>query len=83
MRVAVLGPGGVGGLLAGVLDRAGTEVIVIARESTAQTIAERGLRVRSVMFGEFQARVRACARLREQADVLIVATKAAGLGSAL
>ncbi len=35
MRVAVLGPGGVGGLLAGALDRAGTEVVVVARESTA------------------------------------------------
>ena len=45
MRIAVLGPGGVGGLLAGVLDRAGSEVLVVARESTAAVIAERGLRV--------------------------------------
>ncbi|HYM45368.1 MAG TPA: 2-dehydropantoate 2-reductase [Solirubrobacteraceae bacterium] len=102
MRVAVLGPGGVGGLVAGVLDAAGTEghlrgtsspakserrervaVQVIARESTAQTIAEHGLRVQSVMFGELHAPVRACARLREKVDVLIVATKAAGLEDAL
>ena len=51
MTIAVLGPGGVGGLMAGVLARAGTDVIVVAQQSTAQTIAERGLQVRSVMFG--------------------------------
>ena len=83
MRVAVLGPGGVGGLVAGVLARAGTEVIVIARESTSETITERGLTVRSVMFGDLNAPARARARLREEVDVLIVATKAAGLESAL
>ncbi len=81
--VAVLGPGGVGGLMAGVLARGGTEVIVIARESTAETITKHGLTVRSVMFGDVNARVRAHARLKEKADVLIVATKAAGLDAAL
>lgn len=83
MKVAVLGPGGVGGLVAGVLAQAGTDVVIVAREPTAETIAERGLSVRSVMFGDVNARVRARARLQEQVDVLIVATKAAGLDSAL
>jgi 2-dehydropantoate 2-reductase len=83
MKVAVLGPGGVGGLLAGVLDRSGNEVVVVARESTAQTIVERGLSVRSVIFGDFRARVCARAQLQEKVDVLIVATKAAGLDGAL
>jgi 2-dehydropantoate 2-reductase len=103
VKIAVLGPGGVGGLLAGVLGRAGEEdhprggtssptaperrvpvsVCLIARESTAQTIAERGLSVQSVMFGDFNTRVRACERLQEPVDVLIIATKAAGLDDAL
>jgi 2-dehydropantoate 2-reductase len=87
MRVAVLGPGGVGGLLAGVLDRAGTEVVVVARDSTAAAIAEHGVHVQSVMFGDFVAHPRALASLREPMDVpvdaLIVATKAAGLAPAL
>jgi len=83
MRIAVLGPGGVGGLVAAALHEAGSEVVVIARESTAETIAERGLRVQSVMFGDLRARVRASARLQEPVDVLIVATKAAGLDGAL
>ncbi len=83
MNVAVLGPGGVGGLVAGVLAQASTDVVVVAQEATAQRIAERGLSVRSVMFGDLEARVSTHARLQEQVDVLIVATKAAGLDSAL
>jgi 2-dehydropantoate 2-reductase len=83
MKVAVLGPGGVGGLLAGVLDRAGTDVVVVARESTAEVIERDGLRVRSVIFGDFVAHPRALARLEQPLDALLVATKAAGLESAL
>jgi 2-dehydropantoate 2-reductase len=84
MRIAVLGPGGVGGLLAGALDRAGAhEVLVVARESTATVISEHGLRVQSVSLGEFVAHPRALTRLTEPVDALIVATKAAGLSSAL
>jgi 2-dehydropantoate 2-reductase len=83
VKIAVLGPGGVGGLVAGALDRAGESVVVVARESTAQTISEHGLRVDSVMLGDFVARPRAVARLEEPIDALIVATKAAGLSAAL
>jgi 2-dehydropantoate 2-reductase len=83
MTVAVLGPGGVGGLLAGVLDRAGMDVVVVARESTVEAIERDGLRVRSVIFGDFVAHPRALARLEQPLDALLVATKAAGLESAL
>ncbi len=83
MKIAVLGPGGVGGLIAGALDRAGSDVVVVARESTAETINARGLRVRSVLLGDFIARPPARARLAEPVDVLILATKAAGLEPAL
>lgn len=83
MRIAVLGPGGVGGLLAAALARSGEDVVVIARESTAQVIAERGLRVRSVTLGDFTAHPAAASAQAEPADVLVVATKWAGLEPAL
>jgi 2-dehydropantoate 2-reductase len=83
MRIAVLGPGGVGGLLAGALERAGEDVTVVARESTAAAIAEDGLRVGSVTLGEFIERPRTTTRLENDVDALIVATKAAGLEAAL
>jgi 2-dehydropantoate 2-reductase len=83
MRLAVLGPGGVGGLLAGALEHGGEDVVVVARESTAEEIARLGLRIRSVRLGEFAVRPRVTSTLEEQVDVLIVATKAAGVGPAL
>jgi len=83
MRIAVLGPGGVGGLLAGVLERYGQGVAVVATDTTAATIAARGLRVRSVRFGDFITHPPAVSRLAEEVDTLIVATKAAGLHAAL
>ncbi len=83
MKVAILGPGGVGGLLAGVLERSGSEVILIARDSTVAAIERDGLRVSSVMFGDFVAHPRAVTLLDEPVDALIVATKAAGLDAAL
>lgn len=96
MTLAVLGPGGVGGLVAAALARASgtvaggdptpaphSRVVVVARDSTAATIAEQGVRVRSVLLGDFTAHPHAVARLEEPVDVLIVATKAAGLQEAL
>jgi 2-dehydropantoate 2-reductase len=83
MTIGVLGPGGVGGLIAGALDRAGAPVTVVARKSTAAIVGERGLRVRSISLGQFTARPRAVDVLRERVDVLIVATKAAGVPPAL
>ncbi|HTA12978.1 MAG TPA: 2-dehydropantoate 2-reductase [Solirubrobacteraceae bacterium] len=83
MRVAVLGPGGVGGLIAGALARSGNDVVIVARESTAALIAQRGVDVRSVLLGDFVAHPDAVAELHEPVDALIVATKAAGLSDAL
>jgi 2-dehydropantoate 2-reductase len=83
VTIAVLGPGGVGGLLAGALDRAGSPVLVLARESTAETISRQGVRVESVLLGDFTARPRVQTILEEDVEVLIVATKAVGLRTAL
>jgi 2-dehydropantoate 2-reductase len=83
VTIAVLGPGGVGGLVAGALDHAGDRAIVVARESTARLIGERGLRVSSVRLGELTGHPRAVAELREPVDALVVATKAIGLEGAL
>jgi 2-dehydropantoate 2-reductase len=83
-RIAVLGPGGVGGFLAAALSRQGTEVTVIARDCTAQRIAQRGIEVRSVALGKnFTARPESASRLSSPVDHLLVATKASGLQPSL
>jgi len=81
--IAILGPGGVGGLLAAALTRAGARVTVVAREETAVLIARAGIAVESAVLGDFTARPQAVARLVEPVDVLVVATKAAALADAL
>jgi 2-dehydropantoate 2-reductase len=81
--IAILGPGGVGGFLAAALTRAGTPVTVVARESTAELIASEGLRVSSVLLGDFDAYPNAATTLDRPVDALIVATKAGGLAAGL
>jgi 2-dehydropantoate 2-reductase len=83
VTVAVLGPGGVGGLIAAALARAGSDVVVVARGDSAEAIARDGIAVSSVVLGDFGARPRAPARLDEPVDALLVATKATGLEAAL
>ncbi|WP_018545345.1 ketopantoate reductase family protein [Streptomyces sp. LaPpAH-108] len=81
--VAVLGPGGVGGLLAALLSRSGHRVICLARESTAESLRTDGIQVRSRQFGEFTASVEADTELREPVDACLIAVKQTGLESAL
>ncbi|WP_037669671.1 ketopantoate reductase family protein [Streptomyces griseus] len=81
--VAVLGPGGVGGLLAALLARTGRRVICLAGEETAHTLSADGIRVRSAVFGDFTARVEADTELREPADACLVAVKHTALDAAL
>jgi 2-dehydropantoate 2-reductase len=81
--IAVLGPGGVGGLVAAALARAGEPVTVVAREETVETIARDGIRVRSVRLGDFTARPAAVASRDEPVGALLVAPKATALGPAL
>jgi 2-dehydropantoate 2-reductase len=83
VRIAVLGPGGVGGFVAAALARAGEDVTVVAREPTARHIAARGIHVQSAVLGEFSVSAPASSRLEAEIDVLLVSTKAIGLGRAL
>ena len=81
--IAILGAGGVGGFIAGALARARDDVLVVARESTAETINRDGLEIRSARLGDFSVPAASVSRLEQKTDVLLVATKAAGLETAL
>ncbi|MHC3474400.1 ketopantoate reductase family protein [Streptomyces sp. 7R007] len=83
LTVAVLGPGGIGGLLAGLLSRSGHRVICLAGEDTAATLRKDGVRVRSGLYGDFTARVEADTVLRERVDACLVAVKHTTLDAAL
>jgi 2-dehydropantoate 2-reductase len=82
--VAILGPGGVGGFVAGALERAGVPATVVAREATADVIGRDGIRIESVrLAASWTARPRAVTRLEEEVDVLVVTPKATSLEESL
>ncbi|MFD4987596.1 ketopantoate reductase family protein [Streptomyces sp. NPDC058374] len=81
--VAVLGPGGIGGLVASLLARRGHRVICVAGEQTAKTLNEQGLALRSGQFGDGTVEVEAVTELTEPVDLCVIATKETGLAEAL
>jgi 2-dehydropantoate 2-reductase len=82
-RVAVLGPGAVGGLLGALLARRGDQVTCLAPPATADHIAANGLELRSPMLGDAKVAVRAATRLEEPVDACLVTVKATQLERAV
>ena len=83
VRVAVLGPGGIGGLLAAVLARAGHEVVCLASETSAEVLRAKGIELKSDLFGEFTAQVEADTELRAPVDLCFIAVKHTALEDSL
>lgn len=83
LTVAVLGPGGVGGLIGALLAHAGHRVICLAGEQTVAVLHQEGLRVDSGQYGEFTAPVEADTELRELVDAVFVTVKQTALAEAL
>ncbi len=81
--MAVLGPGGVGGLVGTLLARQGHAVTCIARHDTAAHIERHGLRLTSDRYGEVTARAHGAEQLTEPVDVCLVTPKATRLEEAL
>jgi 2-dehydropantoate 2-reductase len=82
MKHAVLGGGGIGGLVAAALARSGADVVLLLRAETSATFPGR-IRVESAVLGDFEIDVPAASALDREVDVLWVATKATQLESAL
>ncbi len=82
VRHAILGAGGVGGLVGGALARAGADVVLVLRPSTLARHPRR-LRVESVALGDFEVDVATASVLDRDVDVLWVTPKATQLEAAL
>src|SRR6266508_941746 len=81
-RVAILGPGAVGGMLAVRLAQTDAEVVCVTRPDAAAAIRSEGLTLRQ---GESVATARpeAVEELREPVDLLLITVKAPALADAL
>ncbi|WP_395640238.1 ketopantoate reductase family protein [Pseudolysinimonas sp.] len=82
MRVAVIGAGAVGGLLAALLDRAGHDVSVTARGEHLAAIRADGLALDGG-YGSHVARVAAHETLTATPEIVVLATKAQDAATAL
>ena len=82
MRHAVLGTGGIGGLIAAALARAGADVTLLMRPATLDHYPGL-LTVRSEVLGDFDVEVPAASQLDHELDALWVAVKAMHLAAAL
>ena len=82
-RVAVVGPGGVGGLLGALMTRAGHEVRYVARPDTAAALNAHGVHVTSALFGQFHVRAVAAPQATGPVDLCLVTVKAGNLDEAL
>lgn len=83
IRVAVVGPGGVGGLLGALLTRQGDDVTFVAPEATVSVLNAQGLRVESGLYGSFAVAAKAVTALTAPIDVCVVAVKAMQLEVAM
>src|SRR3712207_4611373 len=82
MRYAVLGAGGVGGLVGGALAKAGHAVTLLVRPGRREHYPER-LTVESETFGSFEAPVQVADRFDGQFDIVWITVKATALDAAL
>ena len=80
LSIAVIGAGGTGGFYGGALARAGQEVTLIARGPHLAAIKQNGLRVNSVLIGDFHLDIAATDNPAEigPVDLAILAVKSWG-----
>ncbi|MGY4644691.1 ketopantoate reductase family protein [Cellulomonas sp. URHB0016] len=81
--VAILGPGGVGGLVGALAARAGHRVVFLAGPSTVEALRSDGISVTSALLGDFSVRAEADTELREPVDVCVVSVKHTAMPEAL
>jgi 2-dehydropantoate 2-reductase len=82
MRIAVIGAGAIGCLVAGYLKKNGEEVTLVGRGSVVKAIQEKGLSVSGVR-GNFLVQISIAESLNYIPDLVILATKTQDIDSAL
>ncbi len=82
MKIAVIGAGAIGGLVAGYLKLKGNDVVLVGRQDAVKAIKADGLKISGVR-GELDISLPVCETLSEKVDLVILATKTQDLESAL
>ena len=75
LSIAVVGIGGIGGILASLFSRKGYETIAVSSKETVDDIRNNGLTVSSSFFGSFKAYPEATTMIDRPIDVIFFTTK--------
>jgi len=82
MKIAVIGAGAIGSLIAGYLKIAGQDVFLAAHADSVNAIKDKGLEIAGVR-GNFNVRLGASERLGQDSDLVILATKTQDIEQAI
>lgn len=82
MKIAVIGPGAIGGLVAGYLKLKGEDVSLIGKPEVVKAIRDNGLKIKGVR-GEFNISIPAYETIVGFPDLVILATKTQDINQAL
>ena len=82
-KLGVLGPGAVGSLLAASLCKSGFDVTCVGSQRASDSILERGICVKSIVFGNFVSYPKCNPSAHSLLDVIFVAVKAPALSASL
>ncbi len=82
MKIAVIGAGAIGGVVAGYLVKAGKDVLLVGRRPQVETIQKIGLRIKGVR-GEEVLRIKIAQTLDQPCDLVILTVKTQDLKEAL
>ncbi len=83
LKIAILGPGAIGGFLASLLWRGGFPVECIGREAEARAISENGVTLESSVFENFTSRPAISQNLDHEIDILFITVKSPYLQQSL
>lgn len=83
MKIAILGTGAIGGLLAAIFDKNGCDVSCIDREENIPIFFEIGIKLESNFFGDFVSKPKFISELDFRPDILFLTVKAPFLQNAL
>jgi 2-dehydropantoate 2-reductase len=83
IKIGVLGPGAIGSLLAASLCKFGFDVSCFGSQQAADSILKRGIRVKSIVFGDFVAYPKCNSSENSLFDFIFVTVKAPALAASL
>ncbi len=81
-KIAVIGSGAIGGLVAGYLKVKGEDVSLVGQRASVEAIKENGLQI-SGARGKFKVKIDIADKLNYEPNLIILATKTQGIDSAL